>query len=201
MYHPKVEFCFIQHTFLECQVREATSQVSRRKLLEVGGEPGYLGVLQLLNVKRLLLMKENQISQVKELIAFLCMRRWKSLGSLISPLISTSAIWGQYPVFSRPEFPQAAPLGVTAACRQAFFVSFWSSFRAHLQGIQGGCGCWWLQLLLVTDMTGNILFLNLKYKYITCLLRSCLSENVKEMCVKKSLLSLFWNIHFWEYSK
>ena len=82
MYHPKVEFCFIQHTFLECQVREATSQVSRRKLLEVGGEPGYLGVLQLLNVKRLLLMKENQIAWVKELSAFPGVGRCKSLGSL-----------------------------------------------------------------------------------------------------------------------
>ena len=29
-------------------------------------------------------------------------------------LICTSAIWGQYPVFLHPEFPQAATLGVTA---------------------------------------------------------------------------------------
>ena len=29
----------------------------------------------------------------------------------IIPLIRTSAIWSQYPVFSHPEFPQAAPLG------------------------------------------------------------------------------------------
>ena len=52
------------------------------------GEPGYIGVLQQrtgsLKVKRLLLMKENQISQVKEFSAILCMGRCKSLGSLNS---------------------------------------------------------------------------------------------------------------------
>ena len=43
-----------------------------------GEEPGYLGVLQQrtgsLNIKRLLLMKENQIAQVKEFSAFLYMK-------------------------------------------------------------------------------------------------------------------------------
>ena len=86
MYHLKVEFCFIQCTFSGCQVRETASQVSQRKLLEVGGEPRDLGVLQLLNVRRLLLMKENQISQVKEFSAFLCMRSCKSLCTLKSVL-------------------------------------------------------------------------------------------------------------------
>ena len=36
------------------------------------------------NIKRLLLIKENQISQGKEFSAFLCMGRCKSLGSLKS---------------------------------------------------------------------------------------------------------------------
>ena len=36
------------------------------------------------NIKRLLLIKENQISQVKEVSAFLCMGRCKSLDSLKS---------------------------------------------------------------------------------------------------------------------
>ena len=31
----------------------------------------------------------------------------------IIPLICTAAIWGQYPVFWRPEFPQGSPQGVT----------------------------------------------------------------------------------------
>ena len=38
------------------------------------------------NIKRLLLIKENQTSQVNDLSAFLCMGRCKSLGSLKSPL-------------------------------------------------------------------------------------------------------------------
>ena len=33
----------------------------------------------------------------------------------IIPLICTSAIWGQCPMFSHPESPQGAPLGVPAA--------------------------------------------------------------------------------------
>ena len=31
--------------------------------------------------------------------------------SEISPLICTSALWGQHPVFSPPESPQGAPRG------------------------------------------------------------------------------------------
>ena len=37
-----------------------------------------------LNIKRLLLIRENHITQVKEFSAFLCMGRCKSLGSLKS---------------------------------------------------------------------------------------------------------------------
>ena len=33
----------------------------------------------------------------------------------IIPLICTSAIWGQYPVFSHPESPQGALSGMAAA--------------------------------------------------------------------------------------
>ena len=51
-------------------------------------EPGYIGVLQQRpgssNFKRLLLIKENQTSQVKEFSTFLCMGICKSLGSLKS---------------------------------------------------------------------------------------------------------------------
>ena len=36
------------------------------------------------NIKRLLLIKENQTSQVNEHSAFLCMGRYKGLGSLKS---------------------------------------------------------------------------------------------------------------------
>ena len=47
-----------------------------------------------LNIKRLLIMKENQISQVKEFDAFLCMGRCKSLGSLKSFLSCASQLPG-----------------------------------------------------------------------------------------------------------
>ena len=53
-----------------------------------GEEPGYREVLlemaSSLNIKRLLFIKENQISQVKEFSNFLFMGRCKSLGSLKS---------------------------------------------------------------------------------------------------------------------
>ena len=47
----------------------------------------------------------------------------------INPLICTSAIWGLYPVFSYPEFPQHS--------------------QAHVGGLQS----------LMTDVAGNIPFL------------------------------------------
>ena len=49
----------------------------------------------------------------------------------IIPLIYTSVIWGQYPVFSHPEFPQAAPSREAAVWWQAFIVSFLSPLGAH----------------------------------------------------------------------
>ena len=65
----------------------AASQVTLRELFQEAGEGvGYLEVFQQgigrLNIKRLLLIKENQISEVKEFSAFLCMGRCKSLGLL-----------------------------------------------------------------------------------------------------------------------
>ena len=53
---------------------------------EVREEPGYIGVFQQSsgsqNIKRLLLIKENQTSQVKEFSTLFCRGRCKSLGSL-----------------------------------------------------------------------------------------------------------------------
>ena len=53
-----------------------------------GEEPGHIEILQQrtgsLNIKRLLLIKENQLSQVKEFSTFQYMGRCKSLGSLKS---------------------------------------------------------------------------------------------------------------------
>ena len=63
-----------------------SSNPERTALRRQGDEPGYIKVLQQragsLNIERLLLIKENQISQVKEFSAFLYKGRGKSLGSL-----------------------------------------------------------------------------------------------------------------------
>ena len=63
-----------------------SSSPERTALRRPGEEPGYIEVLQQragsLNIKRLLLIKENQISPVKELSAFLFMGRCSNLDSL-----------------------------------------------------------------------------------------------------------------------
>ena len=64
---------------LRTEVWDTASQITLRDCsAEVRGEPGYIQAL----TTRLLLIKENQISQVKEFSAFLCMGRFKSLDSL-----------------------------------------------------------------------------------------------------------------------
>ena len=62
-----------------------------------GEEPAYIEVLQQragnLNIKRLLLIKENHTSQVKEFSAILCMERCKESRPIeIIPFIFISAI-------------------------------------------------------------------------------------------------------------
>ena len=62
-----------------------------------GEEPDYIGVLQQragnLNIKRLLLIKENHTFQVKEFSAAVCMERCKESGlTEITPFICISAI-------------------------------------------------------------------------------------------------------------
>ena len=72
------------------------------------GSEGYIEVLQQwtgsLNIKRLLLLKESQISQVKKFSAFLCMGRCKSLGCLHSFLSYASQLSvASILCFSHPE--------------------------------------------------------------------------------------------------
>ena len=86
------ELCFIWWTFLGLQAPETASQITLRDCSEearreariyrsfCNKRPGSQ------NIKGLLLRKENQMSQVKEFSAFLCMGRCKSLGSLKSLL-------------------------------------------------------------------------------------------------------------------
>ena len=84
-----------------------------------GEKPGNTEVLQQrtgsLNIKRLLLIKENQTSQVKEFSAFLYMGRCKSLGSLKLFLWYASQLSGASILcFSHPELPWGSPKGVAA---------------------------------------------------------------------------------------
>ena len=81
------ELCFIWWGFLGLKPESSRSNPERIALRRwSGGETGYIEVLQQragsLNIKILLFIKENQISQVKEFSAFLCMERCKSLCSL-----------------------------------------------------------------------------------------------------------------------
>ena len=59
-------------------------------------------------------MKENKTPQVKDFSISMYMKMQGSGLTEIIPLICSSAIWGQYPLFSHPEFPQGSPQGVAA---------------------------------------------------------------------------------------
>ena len=67
----------------------------------------------------------------------------------IIPLISTSVIWGQYPMFSHPKFPQGS-LGSGCSlmvARQQVFFSFLSFLRAHQLTV-----LWLRSLMTVTSL-------------------------------------------------
>ena len=50
----------------------------------------------------------------------------------IIPLICTSALWGQYPVFSHPESPQGAPSAVVAdGCNILCLLTWQAAFLVH----------------------------------------------------------------------
>ena len=102
-------------------------------------DPGYTEALQEraggLNVKGSLLVKENQISQVKEFSAFLCLVRCKSLGSLNSSRWQApQLVWGECPVFPHPERLSALPgerPPLKAVAWQAFLLSLPRLMGSH----------------------------------------------------------------------
>ena len=89
--------------------QQAASQITwKNPLKRWGEESGYIEILQQrtggLNTKWFLLIQENQIFQVREFSAFLCMERCKSLGSLKSFLSYAYPLSGTSILFSwRPE--------------------------------------------------------------------------------------------------
>ena len=76
------------------------------------------------NIKRLLLIKEVQISQIKELSDFICMGRCKSFGSLKSFLLYVSQLYGAsvLPLFTFHRAPQ---------CLQGVPATQWPLDRRH----------------------------------------------------------------------
>ena len=92
MHNLKFEsYIFIQQIFWGLQAQDTVSQIRLRNCpKEARGGAGYRGVFATnkrpgsRNIKRLLLIKENQISPIEEFSTFLCMGRCKSLGSLKS---------------------------------------------------------------------------------------------------------------------
>ena len=87
---------------------------------ETKRDPGYIGIFAMksrqLEHQKLLLIKENQTSQVNELNVFLCMIQ--GCGPIeIIPFICTLTVLGQCPPFLYPESPQGAQmtLGAVAA--------------------------------------------------------------------------------------
>ena len=121
-------------------------------------------------------MKENKTPQVKEFSISMYMKMQGSGLTEIIPLICSLAIWGQYPLFSYPEFSRGSPKGMAAVWRLLDGkYSFLPEFHP-----------WRLQLLmtvtsLCTDTAENIPFL------------SYLNQNTKTFycsgCFKRSYLS------------
>ena len=106
-----------------------------------------------LNIKWLSLIKENQISQVKEFCTFLCIEKYKSPGSLKSFLWYEGIYLG--PISCVVPSWVSSVLNIRSsyslmAARWQVFSSSWFH-RAHQLTIRGVCNCWWLWHPLFTD--------------------------------------------------
>ena len=122
-------------------------------------EPGNIEVSQQkadsLNIKRLLLITENQTSQIKEFSSLLSMGRCKRLGSLKSFLWYAPQLSGaSFLCFSHPESLLSSGLTIGIGCSlkaarwQVF--SFLSSLRAQWLTLEDCYHCWlWHPCLLI----------------------------------------------------
>ena len=148
------ELCFIWWKFLGLKPRRKHLKWLWENCSEkVGGgseKPDYTEVLQQragrLNIKRLLLIKENQITQVKAFSSFLCNGRCKGLGSLKSLLSYTpqlsmvSILCFHILSFLSSELTVGSDCSLMAARWKAFF-SFPRSLRADQLTLEG-CNHW-----------------------------------------------------------
>ena len=107
-----------------------------RELLQ-GGERGSQDIQRFcnragsLNVKSVLLIKENQTSQVKEFSAFLCMGRCRSLGSLKSLLWFASQLSGAF----SPWVPRGSPAQISLVYWHASKYSASQVPRAKVEAV------------------------------------------------------------------
>ena len=122
-----------------CSLGNSNSNISER--LPEGGEERSQDTEEFCNkrgvvkiVIRLLLVKENQMSQVKQFSAFLCMGRCKSLGPLNSFFYIHLTNLGSISLLSHPEFPQDSQQ--RAASNILFLPAFPQSTPAHVEGLQ-----------------------------------------------------------------
>ena len=146
-----------------------SSNPERTALRRGGEEPGYIEVLQQwagsLNIKRLLLIKENQISQVKEISIFLCMGRRKSLCPLKLLLSYAHHLSGASILFSYPELPflRVHPRsGCNLMSIKCLSNGRFSFLPESIQGLPahiGGLKSLTIVTSLFTDMAGIISFL------------------------------------------
>lgn len=74
----------------------------------------------------------------------------------IIPLMGTSALWGQNPLFSCPEGWLSGVAAVWRLLGGRYSFSFPSSLRAHLLTSGGGCNHWWLWCPLFSGVAGNM---------------------------------------------
>ena len=127
-----------------------SSNPERTALRRRWEKSGYVEVLQQragnLNIKRLLLTKENQISKIKEFSTFLCMGRFKSLVSLKSFLWYAPQLFGAsilcFHIVSFFRAQHREWLQSEGYYKEGI-LPFLSSLRAHQLTI-----LWWLQLLI-----------------------------------------------------
>ena len=111
-----------------------------------------------LNIKRLPLIKESHISQVKEFSPFLCMERCKSLGSLKSFLVYISQLsWASILQFFHILYPTPTPSSSVLTLRSG--RSSRHCFSWVPLGVQkftfGGLESLMTVTFLPTDIAGN----------------------------------------------
>ena len=146
---------------------ESSISDSSKSLLQrgMGGARMHRGFLQQRpggqNMKRLLLVRENQTSWVGEFCVFLCMERWKGLGSL-KPLLPYVPLSSLGPLFCA--FLSGVSSGARrGGCRVWFdgghYVSMPSPLRAHCWH-RWNMMAWRLPHPMFTNMAGSISFID-----------------------------------------